>query len=313
MAETGSVERKEDFDTSVGYWLEEIKSYDKTFKPWQDRADIAVRRYRADLETSPTGFSQVNRFNIFWSNVQTLQPALYSRLPKPDITRAHKDKNPVARAAAFILERSTRDQIDKGGFDSMMRAVRDDYLLTARGQGWKRYVPTYGEETRDRTFLQADTAEDGTTRYMQEDGSPYEAAPQFTKEGQAYFESGEPYRPVVAECVKQDHIAWKDFGHTPAPKWEKVRAVWKREMLARDQLIKRFGEKKGKAVSLTKAVPNVSADAAETYGDAFKRGEVYEIWDRTSGKVIWISPGYTEGVLDEKDDPLKLEGDRKST
>lgn len=317
MAENSTAEKRSDFGeppkATAGYWLAEIRAYDKTFESWLKKGEAVVKRYRNETDSALSNdlAPPLKRFNILWSNVQTLQPAMYGRVPKPDITRTHKDKNPVARAAAVILERAVRDQINAGGFDTAMRAGRDDYLLVARGQLWVRYVPTYGEEQKDKIFLQADTAEDGTKQYLRE-GEPYKfedgQEPAFTDDGMPYAETGESYRPVVSECVKQEHVAWRDFGHTPAPNWIKVRAVWKRELMTRDQLVERFGKEKGEKVALTKAVPNVVEEDQKTYGDAFKRAEVFEIWDKSTHKVIWVSAGYSDGPLDEIDDPLHLDG-----
>lgn len=312
MADTETVERTEDLGEegparTVKLWLAEVKSYEKTFKGWSERAAGVIRRYRleqADQNQDGTS-SAPPRFNILWSNIQTMQPAIFGRVPKPDVRRRYRDKDPVGRAAATLLERCLEEEIETSDYEGALRGTRDDYLLTARGVPWVRYVPTYGEETKDKIFLQAVEGEEG--RYQTEDGGPVDQTPLMDDDGQAYLE-GDAYRPVVSECVKVDHVVWSDFGHTPAPKWSKVRAVWKRELLTRDQLIDRFGDEKGKAVGLTKTVANVDENDVKAYGDAFKRGEVYEIWDKTSRKVIWVSPGYTQGTLDEKDDPLKLSG-----
>src|SRR3990167_1115992 len=311
MPDTGSLESVKDAGTEptekVGLWLSEIRAYEKTFSDWHLAAERAIKRYRNDADTNAANTSSPRKFNIFWSNVQTLQPALYSRTPKADVSRTHKDRNPVARASAVILERAVREELRYAGFDDAMRAGRDDYLLTARGQCWVRYVPTYGEETKDRIFLQSDVEEDGTTVYRDKDGFAIEQGLHFDDDKRPYIEEGEPYKPVVSECVKVDHINWHDFGHTPAPTWKKVRAVWKRELMTRDQLRERFKKAVADAVGMSYKVPNIADQALTDYGDAFKRAEVYEIWDKTSRKVIWISPGHTQGVLDEIDDPLKLE------
>jgi hypothetical protein len=315
MPDTGSLESVKDAGTEptakVGYWLQEIRAYETTFKDWHLAAERAIKRYRNDADTNSAGHATSPRkFNIFWSNVQTLQPALYSRTPKADVSRTHKDRNPVARASAVILERAVREELKYAGFDDAMRAGRDDYLLTARGQCWVRYVPTYGEETKDRIFLQSDVENE---QFLMPDGAPVAAEAEVLREENddgsfsSYIEEGEPYKPVVSECVKVDHINWHDFGHTPAPTWKKVRAVWKRELMTRDQLRERFKEAVADAIGMSYKVPNIADQALTDYGDAFKRAEVYEIWDKTSRKVIWISPGYTQGVLDEIDDPLKLE------
>ncbi|HKJ95205.1 MAG TPA: hypothetical protein VKA32_06220, partial [Gammaproteobacteria bacterium] len=270
------VEKKEDFGTgkaaSVGQWLAEIKAYDKTFKTWTDRSNSIVSRYRDETVSDDDGITpRADRLNILWSNVQTLGPALYSRIPKADITRRHKDKDPVARASAIILERACETLLEEAGIDDALRSARDDYLLTARGQVWVRYVPTYGEETTDRIFLQADTDEAGERIFRDSDGETVDE-PQFDEAGEAFTE-GEPYRPVVAETVSIDHINWADFGHTAAPNWPRVRAVWKREMMTRAQLNERFGSEVGAKVGMTRAVPNVSEEDTRTYGDVFRRAE----------------------------------------
>ncbi|HKJ73336.1 MAG TPA: hypothetical protein VKA19_04405, partial [Alphaproteobacteria bacterium] len=190
-----------------------------------------------------------------------------------------------------------------------------DYLLAARGQAWVRYVPHFGPETRDKIFLQERTEEptgfsalvggmSRTTVYADDEGN--EVEPAGFENGQAYME-GEPYQPVTYEEVTCDYIAWRDFGHTPAPTWDKVRAVWKTERLTRAQLVERFDDGIGDKVRLTESISGVSEDAAKVFQDVFKRAVVHEIWDSQERKAIWISPGYTEGPLDEQDDPLGLD------
>lgn len=319
MVDVNAAEKLEDFGQDdagvVARWLAEIKAYDKTFQGWETRAARVVRRYRNEVEDQASADETTappKRYNILWSNIQTLQPALYSRMPKANISRKHGDRDQVARAGAQILERATAEELDEGGFDEAMRASRDDHLLTARGQAWVRYVPTYGDETTDPIMLQpaaSDGAGEGNAAsagaFLHPDTGESVADYQTNADGQPYIDS-DPYRPVVAECVEVDHIAWKDFGHTPAPTWKKVRAVWKRELMTRDQLVERFGKEIGDKVALTKAAQNVDQDALLRFGDVFKRGEVFEVWDKPSRKVYWISEGYKEKPLDVLDDPLKL-------
>lgn len=300
-AENQSVETTEDFGADkpavVSRWLAEIKAYDKTFSSWSERSRKIVKRYRDDQEDE----DKARKFNILWANIQIMGPALYARPPVPDVSRRYKDRDPIGRAASVILERCLAYSVDVYDFDGTVKGARDDYLLTARGQSWVRYIPHFGEETQDKIFLQS--TEEG---FQNEAGAVIEAA-MVQMDGEQAFMLGEPYRPVAYEEVVCDHIPWADFGHTPAPKWEKVTAVWKRELLTRDQLVERFGDK-GKEVSLTGKVEGVDDETMKAYGDVFKRGIVYEIWHRPSKKVIWISPGYTQSALDVKDDPLHLNG-----
>jgi hypothetical protein len=307
----GSTEKKEDFgegpSASVGMYLAEIRAYEATFKTWLARAEKIVERYRDEAQDQDDDFSKpANKFAVLWSNVQTLQPVVYAQAPKPDIQRRHKDRDAVARASAIILERAVEAELETCGFDEAMTSCRDDYLLTARGQSWWRYIPEYGPEEKEKIYLQQATDEAGQKIFARENGEPFEGEPQFDEDGQPFME-GEPFRPVVRERAECSHIPWKDFGHTPAPRWGKVRIVWKREYLTRDQMVERFGKEKGAKVDMLRSVEGVSEQDKLTYGDTFKRAEVYEIWDKSTGKVVWISPGFTEGPLDERTDPLGLE------
>jgi hypothetical protein len=54
-------------------------------------------------------------------------------------SRRYKDPHPVGRTAAELLERATNASFDLYRVDERFRMVRDDRLLTARGQAWVRY------------------------------------------------------------------------------------------------------------------------------------------------------------------------------
>lgn len=293
-AESGVAERPEDFgggdSGAVSRWLAEIRAYDKVFEAWKRRCEKIVKRYRDERGSDRnTGV----RFNVLWSNIQTLQPTVYAQVPTPHVDRRYKDRDPVGRAAAEILERCLSYTLDAYDFDGAVKAARDDYLLTGRGQMWVRYVPQFGEETQETIPLQ----------FVE----PLPEEAQFDEQGMPFM-MGEPYRPVLYEEVLCDHVAWENFGHTPAPSWAKVSAVWKREQMTRAQLVERFGEEIAKQVSLSKILVGIDDDTSKNFGDVFQRAEVYEIWDRDAEEVLWISPGYTKGPLDRKPDPLRLHG-----
>jgi hypothetical protein len=74
----------------------------------------------------------------------------------------------------------------------------------------------------------------------------------------------------------------------------------------RDSLTKRFGEEAGKKVPLDYIPKTGHEDASMPEFDILQRATIYEIWDRQTRTVIWISKSYQE-LLDVKDDPLGLE------
>ena len=84
------------------------------------RAKKIVERYRDEREIgtqNPTQLGSQKKFNILWSNVQTLQPALFSKTPIPDIGRRYKDRDPVGLAAA--AQRKAYAVVDGVVFDGM--------------------------------------------------------------------------------------------------------------------------------------------------------------------------------------------------
>lgn len=123
---------------TYSYWLDEIKLSKKEQEKWIERADKIVKRYKDERNNHN---DSNKKLNLFWSGIQTLQPALYARVPKVQIERRFKDQDIQGRDAATILERGTSFIISNQDFDSVMRQVRDDYLLCGRGVAWVRYAP----------------------------------------------------------------------------------------------------------------------------------------------------------------------------
>ena len=62
-------------------YLRIIGQYDNEFAKWQARTKKIVKRYRDDSRGQ--GGNEAARFNILWSNVQTLTPAVYANSQRP--------------------------------------------------------------------------------------------------------------------------------------------------------------------------------------------------------------------------------------
>ena len=84
-------------------WYKRIAGYERSFKKWEGRSERIVKRYRDDSrqQNNPNA-----RFNILFSNVQTVTPAIFARLPRPDVSRRFRDNDPVGRVASMMLERA---------------------------------------------------------------------------------------------------------------------------------------------------------------------------------------------------------------
>jgi hypothetical protein len=279
-----------DYDTPAGKyrrWLIEIEQADKWCHDWHDTARRCLRRYRDERRNAASSDDGERRINIFWSNVATLQPALYARRAKPVVERRFKDADPIGKTAAEVLERAVTFATDSEQFDEVIKQARDDRLIVGRGTAWVRYVPHFQQ-------MQPPTPADGVG--ITDDASEYEAE---TPE--------QPGDMLVFEEVAHDYVAWADFLMSPAKTWREVRWVARRVQMTRHELVERFGEEIGRAVPLAARLQQDNPDTPEArFRDGLAaRAEVYEIWDKAERKVCWIAKGY-EAPLDERDDPLRL-------
>jgi len=122
-------------------WYKTIMGYERQYKRWEARADRIVKKYKDDsrYDRNPNA-----RFNILWSNVQTIQPAIFARLPRPDVSRRFRDNDPIGRVASMMLERALEFEIEHyGDYKSAMNNAVLDRLLGGRGVSWVRYEPHF--------------------------------------------------------------------------------------------------------------------------------------------------------------------------
>ena len=270
-------------------WYNCIAQYERTFKEWEGRADKIVKRYR---DESRSRNNPNAKFNILWSNVQTITPAVFARLPRPDVSRRFRDNDPIGRVASMMLERALEYEIEHyGDYASAMKQAVQDRLLGGRGTAWVRYEPHIvgqaagmGEGAPDDGFQVTEDTDEAET------------------EGGIYREDQER---IEYECAPVDYVYWRDFGMTVARTWEEVTAVWRKVYMERPALVERFGEELGGKIPLD-TKPETSKSFNEKMGEGSREALIYEIWDKTTGQVIWMSKSMGK-ILDTRDDPLQLE------
>jgi len=282
--------------TGVQKYLNIIAQYDNEFKKWEARTQKIVKRYRDDNRNQNT--NETAKFNILWSNVQTLIPAVYARLPKAAVSRRFGDNDPVGRVASQLIERSLDFEIEHySDFRSAMRHAVEDRFLGGRGVAWVRYEPH---------VVAQDMPEDGyqiTEDVDKETGTGNEGNAA-TLDGSAGMDA-EPQEEIEYECAPTDYVHWKDFGHSIARTWEEVTQVWRWVYMTREALIERFGEEVGNKIPLD-AGPETNKQYGQNNRD-FTRAKICELWDLETEKVYWLSKNVGQ-IIDERDDPLGLEG-----
>jgi len=270
-------------------WYNCIAQYERTFKEWEGRADKIVKRYRDEQRSRNNPNA---KFNILWSNVQTITPAVFARLPRPDVSRRFRDNDPIGRVASMMLERALEYEIEHyGDYASAMKQAVQDRLLGGRGTAWVRYEP--------HIVGQAGGEAEGAP----EDGFQVtEDTDEAETEGGIYREDQER---IEYECAPVDYVYWRDFGLTVARTWEEVTAVWRKVYMERPALVERFGEELGNRIPLD-TKPETSKSFNEKMGEGSREALIYEIWDKATGQVIWLSKSMGK-ILDTRDDPLQLE------
>lgn len=261
-------------------WMSEIKNAERECKDWWGECDKISRIYANQTHSGKQRDFMKSRpkFNVLWSNIQTLKPSTYSALPKPQIERRFSDPDPVSRVGAEIWERTLKSNNELVGLDEVLRDITDDFLLFARGTPWVRYVPTFEDIQQEKQIIGPD-------------GFPQVVT--------------EMVSTLTKERVETDFVGYRDFLHSPARKWREVRWVARRVFMTRKQCRDRFGEK-GNAVELTYS-PKGMDESSDDY-QIFKRAELFEIWCKDTKTVYWVSKGLKDDYLDAKKDPLNLDG-----
>lgn len=255
-----------------------------------ERGKKIVKRFRDERGATAAMAGSEKRYNILWSNVKTLFPAVYAKKPKAEVERRNKDKDPVGRTASQILERALQYEIDHyTDFDSALRNCVMDRLLPGRGVAWVRF------DAGDATAQVTDDTQEGTTEGY---------APQMGLASLLGEPQPEPTDPKNYECTPCDYVYWEDFRHSPARTWEEVTWVARRVYMGKADLAARFPE--------AGDVPMVHEpvgldDKATTDTDGLKKAIVWEVWDKPTETVCWYAEGKSE-PLDERPDPLQLDG-----
>jgi hypothetical protein len=258
--------KKSTVTSEQAFWIGEIDTYEQQFGPWEKRGKKIVDRFtdeRNDL------VKKSSRFNILWSNIQTLHPAIYANPPTPNIDRRFDTDDDLGRYSALVLERAASYYVKNDMFDRVMKQATLDRLLPGRGVAWVRYCPVFEEKLQI-----TDDEED---------------------------KEHEDVTDLVSEDVIPDYVHWRDFGHTWARTWQEVRGVWRRVPMTRAELVKRFGQEKGNSIPLDAKILGKNGEDTKSG----KKANIYEIWDKAKKQVIWLHKDLSD-VIEKMDDPLGL-------
>lgn len=320
---TAAVNTLEDFNPDpnspagiAAHWISELDLSDQYYSDYWKRCRMITDRYR-DKQDNAFVTAQKRRLSVLWSNIETLKPACYAKVPNCVVLRRFKDADPVGRVASEVLERAIEASLDSYDFDQVLKSVRDDFLLYARGIPWVRYTAEFGPAPTGMAGASGDSYGEPDIK-----GGPTSGLGKLVNGAKSILGLGKPETVGSTTVVEKegagtpeeivtnerticDHVCLNDFRTNAARNWSEVRWGSRLAYMSRAALKKRFGDKIGGQVPLDWKPENQSSVDAQK-AEQFNKACIYEIWDKDSGKVYWISKSWPQAPLDVRKDPLGL-------
>ena len=262
-------------------WAEELKAAEQRESRWRKDADRIVGIYEGKHhEEIP--------FNILYSNTDTLSPALYNQIPRPQVKPRFKDQKVEAvKHAARVAQRMLEFFMDEGeseypSFDALIKKAVLASLVPGRG------LTQFAHHAE-------------------------------TEEVAAAIEGAKPTERVAYETVCGRDVEYNSVLHGYGRTWKEVQWVAFGFPLTREELKENYPEDVVAKIVIAAPDNSVATDRdAQEKKDMFAPDEavstpgstalVYVIWDKIRRKCIHISPNAVGVVLKEEDDPLELMG-----
>lgn len=293
------------------YWRRKAKQTEKVFKKRQWKAaKEAWAEYEigdtkeGSMESTGERVTYSRVFPIFWSSVKTLHPAYYSKTPIPVAPIRYGINDPDARTGAKLLERLGIYALETTPFDEAMRDVSLEYII---GDICTTRVMLEGERKTNPIPV---VAEEGTGRYLKEDGSEY------TGQNIGEGENGETYgeeeywedRKCYLMALTYDQFMW-----TPSASCgDEIEEMFFRFCYQEHEAYEMFpGVDPDALKSAMKTYGKEGEDKEERKGDEEDQ-ELYlhgwEIWHKPTKTVRFVSEDFKEGFLKSSPDPYGLIG-----
>ena len=244
-------------------------------KKWIDRISSAEKKWQVyhdlikDIREYYKNEKKKNKQNIFWSSIETLKPFIYFKPPVPYVERKSKVANPVEDVACKILEKALNQNLEAQDFDGVIKYARNDFLLSGLGLTYEKYVPSFKTVVSEVI--------DGNMAVMRQmevlDSAKVETS---------YIDP----QKLIFDC---NHVnVWED-------------CEWVAQIIemTKGEVIEQFGKDiADKLIDKLNPLEN----------ELDKATNVYRIWDKKDGKIIYLSKEVKDEFLRVDDDVLKIEG-----
>jgi hypothetical protein len=132
--DVSQAETLQEMRQTAKYWNDAIKEQLDSYQSWNEMVDnIGRHTYSAERLSSS---EREREMQIAWANSEVLKPTIYSRTPVPAVVTRHKDKRPLIKHTAEIIERSLKTSFDIEDLHSTLVLCRDQLVDCSRGVVW---------------------------------------------------------------------------------------------------------------------------------------------------------------------------------
>lgn len=297
------IEKKEDLSRLGAQWMERIRASEKRESNFRDDAEAAEKAYACDASKDK---GELYDFNIHFSNVETIVPAIYNSTPVPDIRRRFVEA--IGEEPAPPKPQAAPQQ---------QQAVQRP-LPGMPPQAPQQPQPNPVEMERFKAAMQEWQAKKQADKDAKDFGDMLERAiaaqiddNRLDKEIEANatdaFNAGrgivrlrlflDDYGGEERQAVGYEAVSWRDFRMGPAKRWNHV--PWVAYLII---LSKETAEEFQDEELLAQQKDDV---AVQTTEDADEDLRVWEIWDKPRRRVLFIRE-HDEKVIKRVDDPLGL-------
>lgn len=303
------VMQTDDPKAKVGYWLKWIKDEKAQHKKmlW-DYANLAWCEYEKGDRSQYASEDALQRLEArpwpqYWSAINTLAPAYYSKNPDLYAKRRFDLQDKVALTGAKFHENIAERHLEGPSFKTTMQTVVKNVLNTSMG------ITRVEVEESDELITQVIPLVQQGDQFIRQDGQPWaEEVFQNPETGELYGEEQRPdysKRKVYCSAVTHDRILW----NSEATCFEEITDIAYFKCIPEKQALGLFGAKAKPALRQKK--DNQRTDENDSGGEVVGQDKFlsyWEIWCLDSKRVYCVSEDLSTEFLNEKEDPYGLVG-----
>lgn len=287
---------------STDYWFRWLRSAEKASKTHREDAAKAWAEYenqKVRLVGDKYDKSTERVYPIYWVSSKTIEPAYYSRTPKPVVIKEFDVDDAVANTMSYIDLHLAKYLLRVSNFDAVMSAAVQDFIHADKATTQIVY-DTDSDEQEERIPL----TPGAENQYLNAQGQPVEG--EVLKDEQGYFQVSSKVTPKNQKIYLAP-IPYDEILHTPEAKTqEEIKDIAYKFCMTQEEAEERFKREDGSLPTITwkeGRSPEAERSDIKDNQPLGKYLEGWEIYCKEERKVYWISEQCKTEFLDKKDDP----------